>query len=62
MTQQESNIRAHLETEFVDLIVNWVRKNSQTNGNGHVEITGHTNLMASGLLDSIGFVENRVEK
>ena len=44
------------ENEFVELIVNWVRKNTQTNGNRHVEITLDTNLMESGLLDSIGFV------
>jgi acyl carrier protein len=46
-----------LEIEYVDLIVKWVRKNGLTNGNGQVELTGHTNLMESGLLDSIGFVE-----
>ena len=32
-------------------------KNAQANGNGHVELTRHTNLIESGLLDSIGFVE-----
>ncbi|MBV8278609.1 MAG: acyl carrier protein [Verrucomicrobia bacterium] len=45
------------EVELVDLIIKWVRKNAQTNGNGHVELTGHTNLMEKGVLDSIGFVE-----
>jgi acyl carrier protein len=49
-------MRLQLENEFVDLIVNWVRKNMQTNGNGHGEITLDTNLMEGGLLDSIGFV------
>ena len=44
------------ESEVVDLIVNWVRKNTQRNDNGQVEITEDTNLMESGLLDSIGFV------
>jgi acyl carrier protein len=33
-----------------------VSKNAQANGNGH-ELTRHTNLIESGLLDSIGFVE-----
>ena len=32
-------------------------KNAQTNGNGQVELTGYTNLIESGLLDSISFVE-----
>jgi acyl carrier protein len=58
MKQRESNIEPpSSENEFVDLIVNWLRKHTQTNGNGHVEITDHTDLMASGLLDSIAFVE-----
>jgi acyl carrier protein len=50
-------MKPQLEIEFIDLIVTWVRKNGLTNGNGQVELTGHTNLMESGLLDSIGFVE-----
>jgi acyl carrier protein len=50
-------MKPQLEIELVDLIVKWVRKNGLTNGNGDVELSGHTNLMESGLLDSIGFVE-----
>src|SRR5258708_11878411 len=50
-------MKAKLEIELVDLIIKWVRKNAQTNGNGQVELAVHTNLMESGLLDSIGFVE-----
>ncbi len=50
-------MKPQLKIELADLIFKWVRKNAQTNGNGHVEFTGHTNLMESGLLDSIGFVE-----
>jgi acyl carrier protein len=50
-------MKPQLEIELVDLIIKWVGKNSQKNGNGRLELTGHTNLMESGLLDSIGFVE-----
>jgi acyl carrier protein len=46
-----------IEVELGNLIIKWVRKNAQTNGDGHVELTGDTNLMEGGLLDSIGFVE-----
>jgi acyl carrier protein len=57
MKQQRGDMQPELENEFVGVIVNWVRKNTHTNGNGHIEITERTDLMASGLLDSIGFVE-----
>jgi acyl carrier protein len=50
-------MKPQLEIELVDLIIKWVRNNAQTNGDGHVEITVHTNLLESGLLDSIGFVD-----
>lgn len=50
-------MKPELEIELDDLIIEWVRKNAQTNGNGQVELTRHTNLMENGLLDSIGFVE-----
>jgi acyl carrier protein len=50
-------MKPQLEIELDDLITRWVRKNAQTNGNGHVELTRQTNLIESGLLDSIGFVE-----
>jgi acyl carrier protein len=53
----EKLMKAQLEIELDDLIIKWVRENAQTNGNSHVEFTGHTNLLESGLLDSIGFVE-----
>jgi acyl carrier protein len=46
-----------LEMKLADIIIRWVRKNAQANGNGQVELTRHTNLIESGLLDSIGFVE-----
>jgi acyl carrier protein len=50
-------MKPQLEIELADLIIRWVRKNTQTNGNGQVELTGYTNLIESGLLDSIEFVE-----
>jgi len=50
-------MKPQLAIELDDLITKWVRKNAQTNGNGDVELTRYTNLMESGLLDSIGFVE-----
>ena len=50
-------MKPQLEIELDDLITEWVRKNAQINGNGHVELTRHTNLMESGLLDSLAFVE-----
>ena len=45
------------EIEVVDLIIKWVKKNTQANGNGRVEVAWHTDLMETGLLDSIGFVQ-----
>ncbi len=45
------------ETELINLIVSWVKENKQTNGSANVQITGDTNLLESGLLDSFGFVE-----
>jgi acyl carrier protein len=50
-------MKLQLEIELDDLITKWLRKNAQTNGNRQVELTRYTNLIESGLLDSIGFVE-----
>jgi acyl carrier protein len=50
-------MKPKLELEIVDLAVRWVKNNMQANGNRHVELTGDTDLMESGLLDSVGFVE-----
>jgi acyl carrier protein len=50
-------MKPQLELEVVDLVVHWVKKNMQTNGNRRVEVSADTDLMESGLLDSIGFVE-----
>ena len=50
-------MKPKFELEVVDLAVRWVKQNVQANGNRHVELTGDTDLMESGLLDSVGFVE-----
>ena len=50
-------MKPQLEIEVIDLIVKSVRKNALTNVNDQVELNRHTNLMESGLLDSIGFVD-----
>ncbi|MBV8900552.1 MAG: acyl carrier protein [Verrucomicrobia bacterium] len=50
-------MKPKFELEIVDLAVRWVKQNMQTSGNRHVELTGDTDLMESGLLDSVGFVE-----
>jgi acyl carrier protein len=50
-------MKPQLELEVVDLVVHWVKKNMQTNGNRRIEVGADTDLMESGVLDSIGFVE-----
>jgi len=45
------------EGELTDLIINWVRENRGTNGAAHVEISADTDLIAAGLLDSLGVVD-----
>jgi acyl carrier protein len=50
-------MKPKLELELVDLVVHWVKKNMQPNGHRRVEINANTDLMESGVLDSIGFVE-----
>ena len=44
------------EQELIYLVVDWVKENGQ-NGAHHAEITEHTNLLESGLLDSFAFVD-----
>ena len=50
-------MKPKMELEIVNLAVRWVKQNMQTSGHRHVELTGDTDLMESGLLDSVGFVE-----
>jgi acyl carrier protein len=38
-------------------VMQWLREHKQTNSSAHVEITEDTNLMDSGILDSLGFIE-----
>jgi acyl carrier protein len=45
------------EGELTDRIINWVRENRRTNGSAHVEICADTDLVATGLLDSLGVVD-----
>jgi acyl carrier protein len=43
--------------QLTNLIVQWVRENTQSDGFSDPEITEDTDLMASGLLDSFGFID-----
>jgi acyl carrier protein len=45
------------ETALSDLVIDWVRKNNLNSGSSNVVITEETNLLESGLLDSLGFVD-----
>ena len=45
------------ENELLNLVMHWLREYKQTNGSDHVEITEDTNLIESGVLDSLGFIE-----
>lgn len=49
-------MNAVAEKELIDLVVGWVKENG-LNGASHTEITGSTNLLESGLLDSFAFVD-----
>ncbi|HKW34565.1 MAG TPA: acyl carrier protein [Candidatus Acidoferrum sp.] len=49
-------MKAVAEQELIDLAVRWVKENGH-NGSDHMEITEHTNLLESGLLDSFAFVD-----
>jgi acyl carrier protein len=43
--------------QLTELIIQWVRDNTQSNHFSEPEITGDTDLMATGLLDSFGFID-----
>jgi len=45
------------QNELTGIIIQWVRDNRQPGDFSDPEITGNTDLMASGLLDSFGFVD-----
>lgn len=46
-----------VEQELIDLVVDWVRDNRLPSHSNHIEISGNTNLLESGLLDSFSFVD-----
>src|SRR4051794_30879693 len=54
--KRATKMKPPAESELVDVIVQWLAKNSSMNGGSRVEITGDTDLMQSELLDSLGFV------
>ena len=45
------------EAELTDRVIAWVRQNKQISNAAGGEITPDTDLLASGLLDSLGFIE-----
>ena len=45
------------EAELTDRVIEWIRKNRQTTESAGTEITADTDPLASGLLDSLGFIE-----
>ena len=45
------------ESELVNQIINWVRQNGGAPGATRVEISEDTDLIATGLLDSLGVVD-----
>lgn len=45
------------EAQLVDLVINWVRSNHRPGHSRNGEISSDTDLIASGLLDSFGFID-----
>ena len=45
------------EAQLVDLVINWVRSNRRPGNSRNGDITGDTDLIASGMLDSFGFID-----
>jgi len=45
------------EIALVEVVINWLRENAQANGSDKAEITPDTNLIASGVLTSLGIIE-----
>jgi acyl carrier protein len=45
------------EAQLVDLVINWVRSNHRPGYSPNGEISADTDLIASGLLDSFGFID-----
>ena len=45
------------ETELIDVVIHWLHENAHTNGFAELEITPETDLIASGLLTSLGIID-----
>jgi acyl carrier protein len=45
------------ETQLVDLVINWVRSNHRPGNSRNGAISADTDLIATGLLDSFGFID-----
>lgn len=45
------------EAQLVDLVINWVRSNHRPGNSRNGKISPDTDLIASGLLDSFGFID-----
>ncbi len=45
------------ETQLVDLVITWVRGNHRPGNSRNGGISADTDLIASGLLDSFGFID-----
>lgn len=46
-----------LEAQLVDLVINWVRSNHRPGNSPNGDISPETDLIASGMLDSFGFID-----
>lgn len=45
------------ETELVDRVIGWVQQNSVSERSSDFQISPETDLLAAGLIDSLGFVD-----
>jgi acyl carrier protein len=45
------------ESELIDVVIQWLHENAHTNGSAKVEITPDIDLIASGVLTSLGIIE-----
>jgi acyl carrier protein len=45
------------EAQLVDLVIEWVRSNHRPGNSRNGEISAGTDLIASGMLDSFGFID-----
>ena len=45
------------EAQLVDLVINWVRSNHRPGNSPNGDLSPDTDLIASGMLDSFGFID-----